>query len=101
VGLDIQLQDELGRRIEGVADTNNRLAGVRSAYENSAAYPMPAGIDRYGDTVFNRLQIPRFLSEWSDVVSKAQTPEDRDLASEIARLARRCSDEIHLPEVYW
>jgi hypothetical protein len=25
---------------------------------------MLSGIDLYGDTIFNRLQMPRFLSEW-------------------------------------
>lgn len=95
VGLEIQLQDEWGGRIEGIADPKNLLADLLPPYGRSDAYPMLAGIDPYGDTVFNRLQSPRFLSEWVDVVSNARTQEDRELVSEIERLARRCSDEVH------
>ncbi|HXA51669.1 MAG TPA: hypothetical protein VNV86_15240 [Candidatus Acidoferrum sp.] len=71
MGLEIQLQDEWGGRIESIADP-------------------------YGDTVFNPLQIPRFLSEWADVVLNARTDEDKTLVSQIETLARRCADEVHL-----
>jgi hypothetical protein len=46
-------------------------------------------------TVFNSLQIPRFLAEWADAVSDIRTEEDRALVSEIERLARWCADEVH------
>ncbi len=95
VGLEIQLQDECGGRIQSVADPKNLLTDLLPPNEKRDAYPMLAGIDPYGDTVFNPLQIPRFLSEWVDVVSKARTEEDRELLSKIERLARRCADEVH------
>jgi hypothetical protein len=95
MGLVIQLQDELGNRIQGVEDPTNHLASLLPRYERSASYPMLASIDPYGDTYFNGLQIPRFLSEWADVVSKARTQDERELVAEIERLARRCSDEVH------
>lgn len=56
---------------------------------------MLACIDLYGDTVFNRLQIPRFLSELEQIASNAQTVEDRTLLSQIEALARRCAAEVH------
>ena len=95
MGLEIQLQDERGDRIEGVADPKNLLSNLLPPYEKSDDYPMRAGIDPYGDTVFNPLQIPPFLFEWADVVSNARTEEERELVSEIERLARRCSDAVH------
>jgi len=95
VGIEIQLQDEWGGRIENVADGKNLLANLLSPVERSDAYPMLAGIDPYGDTVFNPLQIPRFLSEWAEVGANARTQEERELVSEIERLARRCADEVH------
>jgi len=98
VGIEIQLQDEFGNRIEGAVDPKNLLADLLPPAEKSTAYPMLAGIDPCGDTVFNGLQIRRFLSEWVDVVSKARTQEDRELASEIEKLARQCSDEVPLPQ---
>ncbi len=95
MGLEIQLQDEWGGRIEGISDPKNLLANLLPPDEKSDAYPMLTGIDPYGDTVFNPLQISRFLSEWADVASNARTEEERKLLSEIERLARRCSDEVH------
>ena len=95
VGLEIQLQDEWGGRIESIADPRNLLGDLLPSDEKSDTYPMLVGIDPYGDTLFNPLQIPRFLAEWADVVSNARTQEGRELVSEIERLARRCANEVH------
>jgi hypothetical protein len=59
-------------------------------------YPILGGIDPYGNTLFNGLQMRRFLHEWTDVSAKARTPEGRDLVAKIDELARRCRDEVHL-----
>jgi hypothetical protein len=96
VGLEIQLQDEFGGRIESIIDPKNLLPKMLPSDEQNIAYPMLAGIDLYGDTVFNRLQIPRFLSELEQIASNAQTVEDRTLLSQIEALARRCAAEVHM-----
>ena len=57
---------------------------------------MLASIDPYGDTIFNRLQMERFLSEWVDVAAKPRTSEERTLVQEIEKLAHRCQDEVHV-----
>jgi hypothetical protein len=95
VGLEIQLQDEFGGRIDGIIDPRNLFPDLLPPDEQSSTYPMLAGIDLYGDTIFNRLQIPRFLTELADISANARTKEDRELVSEIERLARRCADNIH------
>jgi hypothetical protein len=61
VSLEIQLQDESGGRIESIIDPKNLLPDLLPPEGKSEAYPMLAGIDLYGDTIFNRLQIPPFL----------------------------------------
>ncbi len=96
MGLEIQLQDEFGGRIESITDPKNLLPEMLPSDELCSAYPMLAGIDLYGDTVFNRLQIPRFLSELADIASKAQTEEDRKLVFQIEKLARRCAANVHM-----
>jgi hypothetical protein len=95
MGIEVQLQDQVGGRIDSVADPENRLGDLLRLGEKSDSYPMLAGIDPYGDTVFNPLQMPRFLSEWADVVSKAQSEEDQKLVTQIESLARRCATEVH------
>ncbi len=57
---------------------------------------MLASIDSYGDTIFNRMQMPRFLSEWSEISANAQSSEERELMLKIEALARRVQNEVHL-----
>jgi hypothetical protein len=63
MGLCIALQTESGEQIELVADEKNLFERLLGSPDANAC-PMLASIDRYGDTVFNRLQMDRFLSEW-------------------------------------
>jgi hypothetical protein len=53
-------------------------------------------IDCYGDTVFNRIQMTRFLEEWTYAESQAETEYEKALASAVRRMATRCRDEVHL-----
>jgi hypothetical protein len=95
VGLAIQLEDERGNEIDSVADPKNLLARILPA-AGAESYPMLASIDPYGDTTFNRVQMPRFLAEWSIIAAKAQSPEESALVLEIANMACRCAGEVHL-----
>jgi hypothetical protein len=95
MGLDVELQDERGDARASTGDPKNLLGGLLPANDDQAC-PFLASIDPYGDTVFNRLQMDRFLSEWARVMTKARTPEERALVSAIQALACRCRDEVHL-----
>jgi hypothetical protein len=57
---------------------------------------MLSSIDPYGNTVFNRLQIERFLEEWATVSVKARSSEERSLLAAIEKMAFRCQREVHL-----
>ncbi|HTB62965.1 MAG TPA: hypothetical protein VK737_05190 [Opitutales bacterium] len=59
-------------------------------------FPLAGSIDLYGDTVFNRLQMKRFILEWAEISKKAQTTEARDLVSKIESLASSCAERLHL-----
>jgi hypothetical protein len=96
MGLEIQLQDEFGGMRESAVDPKNLLPDLLPSEDKSDSYPLLSGIDLYGNTVFNRIQMPRFLSEWAEVVTAARTQEAQELVSEIERLARTCSTEVHL-----
>jgi hypothetical protein len=60
MGLCIALQTESGEQIELVADDKNLLDKLLG-FPDANAFPMLASIDRYGDTIFNRMQMERFL----------------------------------------
>jgi hypothetical protein len=94
MGLDIILQDERGEVLAILSDPKNLLHRLlERAMEDE---PRLEEIDWYGDTIFNRLQIPRFLSEWKAVARQAKTPEDQDLVNGVMDLADRCQREVHL-----
>jgi hypothetical protein len=95
VGFEIQLQDEFGGKIESITDPKNLFPKMLPSDEQGGAHPMLAGIDLYGYTVFNRLQISHFLSELEQIASNARTDEDRTLLSHIEALALRCAAEVH------
>lgn len=95
MGMEIKLQDEWGRPIESLVDPKNYL-GKLLPHNDDNSQPTLAGIDSYGDTVFNRMQMRWFLSEWTELSAKAQTPEERELVSKVEAMARRVRDEVHM-----
>lgn len=95
MGLEIKLQDEWGGLVESVVDPKNYLGKLLPRNDDDS-HPMVAGVDSYGDTVFNRMQMRWFLSEWREISAKAQTPEEQELVSKIEAMARRVRDEVHL-----
>jgi len=95
MGLEIVLQTESGAKVDSVADPKNYLGKLLPQIDDES-HPLLGGIDPYGDTVFNGIQIRRFLLEWEAVSSNAVTTEERELVSKIEELALRCRDEVHL-----
>lgn len=95
MGFEIRLQDEFGAELDAVADPKNILDRLLPE-PGDERYPMLGSLDPYADTVFNGLQITRFLAELAEVSAKAQTPEEREMISRVVRLAKRVRDETHL-----
>ncbi|MGC0778031.1 MAG: hypothetical protein WCD68_12560 [Candidatus Acidiferrum sp.] len=77
-----------------VGDPKNHLHRVlERSYD---ADPLLAEIDWNGNTTFNRLQIPRFLSEWAELAKQSSSPEEANIVNEVKELAVRCGGEVHL-----
>jgi hypothetical protein len=47
-------------------------------------------------TVFNRLQIPRFLSHWQTLASQIQNPNELRIVEDVKELAVRCEGSVRL-----
>jgi hypothetical protein len=99
MGLCVALQTESGKQIEFVSDEKNLLDKL-IGFPDANAFPMLASIDRYGDTVFNRVQMDRFLAEWKTLFSSANTPEETALLNAIKDLAEKSIREVHLYLVF-
>jgi hypothetical protein len=92
MGLSIILETETGKKIDSAGDPHNflhKLLPLPGEQPDS----MMGSIDWYGNTCFNHLQMKRFLAEWDQLVGRAQSPEVKDLLSQVRELAVRCSKE--------
>lgn len=95
MGINIQLEDECGVCIEKLEDPlPSSLQLHNLLFYESTELPLVSGIDPYGDTVFNRQQMKRFLSEWS-TLSSLVTPADRQVMDEVKRMAEICRESVH------
>ena len=95
MGLEISLQDGEGNELVSIADGNGFLTRLLP-FDDDEKHPLLASIDRYGDTIFNRVQMKRFLSEWADISRAAPALQQQALISAVESLARRCQDGPHL-----
>jgi len=94
MGVDVILVTEDGERIDGVADEKNLLHRLLPSVDDPSFVYLGC-IDWYGDTVFNHLQMPRFLTELERLRQSAQGADERTLLFHIADLAHRCRDGVH------
>ena len=95
MGLSVVLEDEDGNSVKMVTDPHNLLHELLPTYDDETFICLHY-IDWYGDTVFNRLQIPQFLLEWERVKNKAKSKDEQILLQEIEKLAIDCQTEPHL-----
>jgi hypothetical protein len=95
MALGILLTNEVGGIIEETADFIGALPRLLPPQDDPAS-PFLGSIDLYGDTVFNRIQMGRFLSEWEHVAANAESAQEQELVATTGRMARRCRDEVHL-----
>ena len=99
MGLCIALRTESGEQLDFVADEKNLLCGLLGSPDPGTS-PMLASIDRYGDTVFNRLQIDRFVGEWKTLGEGPKTPAEADLLKSVLELAEKPAGGVHLYLVF-
>ena len=94
MGIAIRLEDEHGNVLETL-DWPNWLDHLLPAYEDES-FQCLRFVDPYGDTVFNRVQMPTFISELERVQQQADSDRERGRLVEVGRLAERCLREVHL-----
>jgi hypothetical protein len=92
MGINIELQDESGRVIECLLDPENPLHKLLPRKDHS----LLSGIDPYGDTVFNRLQMDDFLIELDELKKQQMTSKQILHIEGIKELAAKCRGDVHL-----
>src|SRR5882672_9263198 len=94
MGFDINLEKERGEVLATVGDPTNLLH--RLLERSLVDEPLLAEIDWNGNTTFNRLQMPRFLSEWETLAKHSKSAEETKVVDEVKTLAERCAGGVHL-----
>ena len=59
------------------------------------SFPLLGSVDPYGNTIFNGIQMERFIKEWDCVIAKAEDQDDKELLAKVRVMANRCEAEPH------
>ncbi len=89
MSLVVKLEDDLGEQTDWVI-----LHGVIPSRESE--FPLLCGIDPYGKTVFNHLQMAAFLDEWERTRERARDESQKKAWEKVKEMAQRCRDDRDL-----
>lgn len=95
MGIQIVLEDERGAKLASIEDSTNILHGLLPARDN-AAYRLLNCVDWYGDTTFNRFQIPEVRRELSQLAKSSRCASEIKLIQQFDELAAKAESEPHL-----
>lgn len=98
MALTIALESERGDQRAIVLDERGLLINLirKAARKDAAHLRLLDYVDPYGNTVFNRLQMPQVSRELDDLLSSAESPEARELLSSVQTLVRQAQEGVHL-----
>jgi hypothetical protein len=95
MSLCITIEGENGKVVEALLDEKNLLRNLLPS-GSGQPHTLLDYVDPYGNTIFNRLQMNQFLSEWENVAARAHTAEEKALVAGVKALAQRCEAGVHL-----
>jgi hypothetical protein len=90
MSLVVKLEDQQGERGEWAM-----LHGVVPGHEESD-FPILRGVDPYGTTIFNHLQMAAFLEEWARVQDRATDENQKEAWSKVNEMAAACQSDRDL-----
>ena len=90
MSLVVKLEDDLGERGEWVM-----LHGIVPAIAEDE-YPLLSGIDPFGKTVFNHLQMAGLLAEWDRVKDRARDESQIEAWRKVKEMAEACREDRDL-----
>ena len=89
MGIDVRLENEMGDEIETLLDFDDSLRVIALECEKKRSGALRF-IDPYGNSVFNRLQMPFLIAEIERACQRVSDPTAKKFADGLIRLARRC-----------
>lgn len=95
MGIEVVVEDERGAKIAAMEDPANILHRVLPRHDD-AGFQHLNRVDWYGDTTFNRNQVPDVRQELKRLASAGRRVEELDLIRRLDALAERVEAEPHL-----
>lgn len=91
----VSVRDEQGARLAETGRPTGRMTPLAKAAD-AATFPMLSGIDPYGTTIFNRIQMMRVTEEIRRLIQATEfTPEDRSFLEEILEFCALGTAKLH------
>ena len=90
MSLVIKLEDDLGERSEWVI-----LNGVVPP-SSDPSFALLSGVDPFGKTVFNHLQMETFLKEWERVRERVRDDSQLEAWQRVKQMAETCRQDRDL-----
>ncbi len=94
MGIDLQWEDENGTRIDEVLDPQMHISHLVLQIDLTETTCLRF-IDPYGDTTFNRLQIPTLIEELKFVLPTVSDGGMKDHLRRVIELAEKSRDRVH------
>ena len=94
MGIDARLQDERGAVIRELLDPKSLVPRLLPEHNNASTVCLRF-VDRYGDTMFNQVQIPVLLEELRAAVRSCLHPEARAHGEALVSLVAAGLDHVH------
>ena len=94
MSMKVCLQTEAGTAIAEVSDLNDVITSLAETACHQRL-EIAHTIDRYGDTVFNRLQVPMLVKDLDRMLANASS-EQTPVLRRVQSLAERVAEEPHL-----
>ncbi len=90
MSLVVKLEDQLGEDSEWII-----LHDVLPPREEMQ-FALLRGIDQFGNTVFNHLQMENFLQEWLRIQDRAHDESQKQAWQKVKEMAEKCRDDRDL-----
>lgn len=90
MSLVVKLEDDLGERSEWV------MLHAVVPPTGDGSYPLLSGIDPFGKTVFNHLQMEEFLREWERVKDRVRDDTQLEAWKNVKHMAETCRQDRDL-----
>ena len=95
MGLSVVLEDENGEPLDRFDDERNLFHRLLPEPDD-ATYQLIRFVDWYGNTVFNRPQMPALIEDLNKLATRVNTEEERELLRRVVDFAHRVREEPHL-----